>query len=1317
MAIAKEQNQLPVRGKIYWPDRTQNNQVKKTFKYEYKTKNNPTQNKKNTRNIISSVGKTETQRYRSVEQQKAFQNRYQSYDSPLKKRGGFLAKKDNTNFNKKRWAYASKQDISKLILLQRWWRYKLKNPKFRKKRFSQKNGKNLVRSQSSQLRKSMDMTKLMKQGENITEKIFPGKNNNLIIETRKVEVFKKIRPKQPKTVLKAESLETKKVTEGMDSRQKYSELTVQSGDFTKKMYQGKYNTLTAEARKGTKIKIGDAKQRYENIRKEGENITEKIFPGKDNTLINEKRTVEVFKVHKPKTKQEIRVSSKESERHAQSLTTSKQKYEDIRKEGESLTDKIFPGKDSSYLIDERRKVEVYKTDKSKSKTKQDMEKDLREKEKGKYIFGSKDTSRYTESSSTRKKWEKSEDKKYPGKSSVSTDERKRDGYGSRIDSREKGRYPEGVKDIRKYTDIKKEGESITEKVLPGQHDTIINERRKVEVFKVEKPKTKTELEITLKDRKSHSKSVKKYIDYDDIVKEGENITEKVFPGNDNSLIYETRKVEVFKSRRSKPKKGVRADSKEIRKYEKKEGLTESEQYQESLTRSAQFSIEGLQKTKKFFDIKGEKKIIRDQRKRKHAYYRPEPFVEEEGITRKYIKEKMAQIWSEEVRKINENKFSLFGNQRKNLFDTYRGGARGSPETKSEHSENVDSLLNTIQEKDKQLNKIVNQLKSQMSQKTQKYDQKTLPSSSKLSLKKTEKTEKSPTFDNYESKIRQLLNIIKEKDDKVNKLIQKLASQAKGPEGTRIYEYGKPIDGQKTSQDSTTKIYEYVKPIDGQKTSPESTIKSRGGVDKLRTQSYQSSIKNILDTNKSLDGFDTIHSQSSLYDNKNIIQSRIGKNLTDSDVETSPGDYQNTISHLRTVIREKDDELEKLVNQLNTDKAKKLEFTDLDLDCYGLGILTDKESWNDVVRVCPINNLYICDKKDWNENNEISQLDLSIMSLGKNWDDIVEEEGRDALFVEAVGKEPLEHQKIELLQINGQSILDKWLDEIQPNSEENLEISKTETTENVIDQTVGLTIYSMEKEENKIQNINSLYVEGRKNPWKNLSEDTITVSFEKTPKPENEIEARDSIEIMAIEKEPLVRQLIDALFVEGFEKAENVCELVQEVEIEKASKPENVTEQRDSIEITALEKEELIHQPINQLFIAAVIKAEFEAQRTQEMEIVKTPKPENEIDANVSIEIIGFEKEPLSEQLINKLTIEESRPENEEQRAEELELLKTQKPENSIDERDSIVIEGLEKEELSRQLINQLIIEGCEKPENEEQRTEEVELLKRIKTRK
>jgi hypothetical protein len=101
MVFAKEQNQLPVRGKVYWPDRNQKNQIKKVVKYGYKSKNNPNQNKKNARNIISSVGKTDNQRYKSVEQQKVFQNRYQSYESPLKKRSGFAAKLNNSNFNKK----------------------------------------------------------------------------------------------------------------------------------------------------------------------------------------------------------------------------------------------------------------------------------------------------------------------------------------------------------------------------------------------------------------------------------------------------------------------------------------------------------------------------------------------------------------------------------------------------------------------------------------------------------------------------------------------------------------------------------------------------------------------------------------------------------------------------------------------------------------------------------------------------------------------------------------------------------------------------------------------------------------------------------------------------------------------------------------------------------------------------------------------------------------------------------------------------------------------------------------------------------------
>ena len=48
---------------------------------------------------------------------------------------------------------------------------------------------------------------------------------------------------------------------------------------------------------------------------------------------------------------------------------------------------------------------------------------------------------------------------------------------------------------------------------------------------------------------------------------------------------------------------------------------------------------------------------------------------------------------------------------------------------------------------------------------------------------------------------------------------------------------------------------------------------------------------------------------------------------------------------------------------------KPEFSDLIFEqCYGLEIDTEKETWVNTAQVCPINNLYICDKKDWNEIN-------------------------------------------------------------------------------------------------------------------------------------------------------------------------------------------------------------------------------------------------------------------------------------------------------------------------------------------------------------
>ena len=73
------------------------------------------------------------------------------------------------------------------------------------------------------------------------------------------------------------------------------------------------------------------------------------------------------------------------------------------------------------------------------------------------------------------------------------------------------------------------------------------------------------------------------------------------------------------------------------------------------------------------------------------------------------------------------------------------------------------------------------------------------------------------------------------------------------------------------------------------------------------------------------------------------------------------------------------------------------------------------------------------------------------------------------------------------------------------------------------------------------------------------------------KEENEIEGRDSIEITAIEKEPLARQLIDALYVEGLEKQENECQFIQELEISKTPKPDNIFEQEIVLKLYLLKK--------------------------------------------------------------------------------------------------------------------------------------------------
>jgi hypothetical protein len=465
---AKDLNQLPVRTKNYNFGRVQNTDESNII--EYQPLNKAALNSRINAREISSVGKKDNQRYKSLEQQNTFQRRYETSESPIKRRGP-LTMGNRGNFNMKRWAYASPQDINKIIVLQRWWRFLLKYLKKKGKLSKKNDNSSKFRSKSTKVSKTVDLTTFMKQGENITEKIFPGQNNKLIIETRKVEVFKINRPK-PKKKIQVQSKEVKKHAEKLKSKEQYSQLMEEENNINQKMFGEQYNTLDIERQKSKIIKLKEPKikgdkridsrdekyegssqesKKYGKIRKEGENITEKLFPGENNTLINERRKVEVFKLTQPKSKQDIRVSSKESGRYTGASKESK-KYTDISKEGEKITDMIYPGENST-LINERRKVEIFKINKPTSKE------------------------------------------------------------GIRIDSREKRKYGESLKDSKEYIDSTRRGIKFTDKSYTDKESSLINERKKSEVGKLEKPKSKAEFEKSTKEAGRQTEDSKKTIDF------------------------------------------------------------------------------------------------------------------------------------------------------------------------------------------------------------------------------------------------------------------------------------------------------------------------------------------------------------------------------------------------------------------------------------------------------------------------------------------------------------------------------------------------------------------------------------------------------------------------------------------------------------------------------------------------------------------------------------------------------------------------------------------------------------------------------------
>ena len=76
----------------------------------------------------------------------------------------------------------------------------------------------------------------------------------------------------------------------------------------------------------------------------------------------------------------------------------------------------------------------------------------------------------------------------------------------------------------------------------SKNNKLVVETRKVEVYKSKKPTSKQDLIMKSKDSRRFAEGLK-------ISKKGEHITEKLYPGAGDTLIAEKRKVEVFKDKR------------------------------------------------------------------------------------------------------------------------------------------------------------------------------------------------------------------------------------------------------------------------------------------------------------------------------------------------------------------------------------------------------------------------------------------------------------------------------------------------------------------------------------------------------------------------------------------------------------------------------------------------------------------------------------------------------------------------------------------------------------------------------------------------
>ena len=219
------------------------------------------------------------------------------------------------------------------------------------------------------------------------------------------------------------------------------------------------------------------------------------------------------------------------------------------------------------------------------------------------------------------------------------------------------------------------------------------------------------------------------------------------------------------------------------------------------------------------------------------------------------------------------------------------------------------------------------------------------------------------------------------------------------------------------------------------------------------------------------------------------------------------------------------------------------------------------------------------------------------------------EANENIQILSIEKGPLKKQLVDNLYIepNYKIIAENKIQNI-----DKFNIDKTPRADNIIVIGENLEILPNEKKPLKKQSIDALFIEGLiLNKFGNLIQNVDKFTIMKIPRAKNIIEIKDNIEIFPIEKEPLKKQLVDDLYIESIKslilKPENIIQNTENLLILKTSRPQNTIEAQDNLEILPKQKEPLKKQLIDALLIEGLllIKPDNKIQNIEKLSIFKT----------------------------------------------------------------------------------------------------------------